>query len=183
MLELLPAGLRGHVSLRNVEAVVSLSPQAQTRLAEAIRSGLKRLPGAIEQLRINPNASVGELLNPAPRPASTEPTVFLHQTQEELTNLIQLCFPDMPRVSAEALAGADVMEIARQTAQAYQDVFASRYLRTDFVIMVLYVLVRQAMERLDEIIAESPALQQAFRQSALPWKTNDWSKQDAQKNR
>jgi hypothetical protein len=39
----LPAGLRPHVSLRNVEAVMSLPPQAQTRLTEAIQAGLKRL--------------------------------------------------------------------------------------------------------------------------------------------
>jgi hypothetical protein len=32
----LPAGLRGHVSLRNVEAVAALTPQAQIRLAKAL---------------------------------------------------------------------------------------------------------------------------------------------------
>jgi len=63
MLESLPIDLREHVSLRNVEAVASLTSQAQERLAEALHSGLKRLPRAVEQLRINPDTSVAELLN------------------------------------------------------------------------------------------------------------------------
>ena len=65
----LPAGLRPHVSLRNVEAVAGLPPQAQTRLIEAIQAGLKRLPRAIEQLKGNPDTSESELLNPRRRQA------------------------------------------------------------------------------------------------------------------
>jgi len=40
VLENLPVGLREHFSLRNVEAVASLSPQAQMCLLEAIQTGL-----------------------------------------------------------------------------------------------------------------------------------------------
>lgn len=40
VLENLPVGLREHVSLHNIEAVASLSPQAQMRLLEAIQAGL-----------------------------------------------------------------------------------------------------------------------------------------------
>jgi predicted aminopeptidase len=183
LLESLPAELRDHVSLRNVEAVAALPPRAQEQLAGAIRSGLKRLPRAIEQLRANPNASVSELLNAPVQVASIESSAFPQQIQEELTGLIQLCFPDMPRLAAEALADADVMDVVRRTAQVHQDVFASGHLRTDFVIVILYTLVRQTLERLDRIVAEHPALQQAFHQRDLPWKPNDWSEQDAQKNR
>ena len=64
MLEALPVGLRAHVSLRNVEAVTALSPDAQMRLLEAIQAGLTRLPRAIEQLRADPQTSVTDLLNP-----------------------------------------------------------------------------------------------------------------------
>ena len=70
MLEALPVGLREHVSLRNVEAVAALPSQAQKRLAEAIQAGLKRLPRAVEQLRVNPNTSVADLLNPPALPAA-----------------------------------------------------------------------------------------------------------------
>ncbi|MEP0805717.1 MAG: hypothetical protein HRF47_09520 [Chloroflexota bacterium] len=61
-LESLPAGLRERVSLRNVEAVAALTPQAQERLAEAIQADLKRIPRAVEQLQINPDTSVPDLL-------------------------------------------------------------------------------------------------------------------------
>ena len=190
--ESLPVGLREKVSLRNVEAVAALPPQAQERLAEAIQGGLKRLPRAVEQLRVNPNTSVADLLNPPTLPvtksSSTEPE-FPEHIQNELADLIQLCFPDMPRMSAEALANADVMDVARITAQAHHQLFKSNHLRTDFVVMVLYGLMRQSLGSLEEVIEQTPALWQAFNQSSLPWKCrhgatatpnkNDWRKQNA----
>jgi len=182
LLETLPAGLREQVSLRNVEAVAALPPQAQERLAEAIQAGLKRLPRAVEQLRVNPNTSVADLLNPPvqPEPESPSPAAdFLQHIQNELADLIQLCFPDMPRMSAEALANADVMDVARTVAQTHHQLFKSNHLRTDFVVMVLYGLMRQSLESLEEVIEQTPALLQAFNQSSLPWKPNDWRKQNA----
>jgi hypothetical protein len=43
MKEALPADLRPHVALRNVEAVSSLPPKAQTRLTEAVRASFSPL--------------------------------------------------------------------------------------------------------------------------------------------
>ena len=173
----LPAGLRGHVSLRNVESVAALTPQAQQRLLEAIQAGLKRLPRAVEQLRANPDTSVEELLNPTVITIAEAQPEISQQVKEELAGLVQLCFPDMPRVSAEALVEADVMDITRQTAQVHHLLFQSDRLRTDFVMVVAYGLMCQAMERLEEIINQSPAIQQAFLQSDLPWKPNEWRRQ------
>jgi hypothetical protein len=182
LLESLPVGLREHVSLRNVEAVAALNHEAQERLVEAIQAGLKRLPRAVEQLRANPNTSVADLLNP-PALSIAESSLtkpgFPQHIQNELAGLIQLCFPDMPRVSAEALANSDVMEVTRVTAQAHHQLFKSNHLRTDFVVMVLYGLMRQSLESLEEVIEGTPALRQAFNQSSLPWKPNDWRKQNA----
>jgi hypothetical protein len=175
MLEALPVGLRNHISLRNVEAVVGLTPQAQERLVEAVQAGLKRIPRAVEQLRVEPNTSAADLLNPPPLPVTESPsTDFPQHIQNELADLIQQCFPDMPRVSAEALASSDVMEVARHTVQAHLLLFKSNHLRTDFVVMVLYWLMRQSLEHLEEVIVNSPALRQAFDQGSLPWKPNDW---------
>jgi hypothetical protein len=176
LLESLPAGLREHVSLRNVETVASLTPQAQERLADAIQSGLKRLPRAVEQLRANPNTSVPDLLNPPAQATIEQPSESPQHIQKELADLIQLCFPGMPRISAEALANADVMEVARQTAQAHHNLFESNHLRTDFVMVVLYALMRRTLERLEETISATPALRQAIHQGSLPWKPNDWKK-------
>ena len=179
MLESLPVGLREHVSLRNVEAVASLPPQAQERLVEALQAGLRRLPHAVEQLRLNPDTSVADLLH-SPAVSETKENVQTSQEiQKELADLIQLCFPDMPRISAEALSAAEVMDVARQIAQVHQSLFRSTHLRTDFVVMVLYGLMRQSQERLEELIEQTPALRQAFDQSNLPWKPNNWRKPNA----
>jgi len=180
LLESLPVDLRPHVSVRNIEAVAALSTQAQARLLEAIHAGLKRLPRAIEQLRADPDTSVADLLNPSSQPI----TEILIQTdtstiQQEVADLLQECFPDMPRVSAEALADADVMESTRTLAQAHQQMFKSNHIQTDFVMLTLYGLMRQTLERLEELIENTPAVRQAFDQSALPWKPNKWRNQNA----
>ncbi len=173
MLEALPVGLREHVSLRNVEAVAALSPQAQMRLLEAIQVGLTRLPRAIEQLRTDPETSVADLLNPPSQvdtvtPIQSDPSSI----SKDVADRIQACFPEMPRVSAEALAHADVMQVVRSVAETHQQVFRSSHIKTDFVMLALYGLMRQTLERLEEIIAETPALQQAVDQ------TNEWRKKE-----
>jgi hypothetical protein len=170
LLASLPSDLQPHISLRNVEAVASLTPRAQQRLVEAIQSGLKRLPRAVEQLRLDPNTSLAELLQPPSLPQPSNNNV--EDVQPELADLIQLCFPDMPRLSAEALAGSDVMESARHTAQVHNHLFQSRHLRTDFVMTILFALLHRTLERLEEILAASPNLLQAIHQSDLPWKPN-----------
>ena len=173
LLESMPEGLRPHVSVRNIEAVAALSPQAQTRLLEAVQAGLKRLPRAIEQLRADPQTSIAELLDPPAQP-KTELPAQNHSASigQDVADLIQECFPDMPRVSAEALAEADVMQVVCSVAKTHQQVFKSSHFKTDFVMLTLYGLMRQTLERLEEIIEETPALRQAFEQ------TNEWRKEE-----
>ncbi len=182
MLETLPPDLREHISLRNVEAVASLTPQAQQRLAEAIRSGLQRLPRAVEQLRADADTPLSQLLNPEVREPSGSPR-SPQSAVGEVTELIHLCFPDMPRLSAEALASAEVMEIVVETAQAHHKLLNATQLHTEFVMVVLYSLMRRTMGQLDTIIASSPSLQRAVAQSWLSVQSHPWSQQDAQKNR
>jgi hypothetical protein len=50
-------------------------------------------------------------------------------------------------------------------------VFKSSHIKTDFVMLTLYGLMRQTLEQLEEIIEETPALRQAFEQ------TNEWRKE------
>jgi hypothetical protein len=172
MLEALPPELREHVSLRNVEAVAALLPQAQARLLEAVHAGLTRVSRAIEQLRIDPQAPVSDLLDPpsqveVAQPIQSDPSPI----SEKVADLIQACFPDMPRVSAEALAEAEVMQVVRSVAETHQQVFKSGHIKTDFVMLTLYGLMRQTLEQIEEIIEETPALRQAFEQ------TNEWRKE------
>ena len=71
---------------------------------------------------------------------------------------------------------AEVMDIALQTAHVHQLLFQSDHLRTDFVLLVVYGLMRQSLEHLEEMIQQAPAIQQALLQSDLPWKPNEWRK-------
>jgi len=174
MLETLPSGLREHVSLRAVEAVAVLPEAAQTRLLEAVQAGLKRLPRAIEQLRADPDTSVSDLLDPPPQPETKLPVQSdSSSVGQTVADLIQERFPDMPRVSAEALANADVMQVVRSVAEVHQQVFKSEHLKTDFIMLALYGLMRQAIAKLEEIIEETPALRQAFQ------KTYEWRKEES----
>ena len=179
MKEALPTDLRPQVSLRNVEAVSALSPKAQARLAEAIRAGLKRLPRAIEQLRENADTPLAELLDPT-QIAVTQPQVeFSTKIQSELADLVQTCYPDMPRVSAEALAEAEAMQVARKVAEAFGAMFASSHLKADFVLVVLYALISQSLDCLETLIADTPAAQQVLAQSDLHHIPTQWRHSNA----
>ncbi len=177
-LEALPESLRGHISLRNVEAVTPLSPQAQETLAQAIQAGLNRLPRAIEHLRSHPQAAVSELLENAPiSPLALALAVRQsdQSAQKELADLVQFCYPDMPRVSAEALADSEALSGVLQVVAAHEAFFASPHLNSDFVLVVFTACLRQAKERLEKILAENPACQQAVSQSSLNYPSTEVS--------
>lgn len=169
-LEALPESLRGHISLRNVEAVSALSPQAQETLAQAIQAGLSRLPRAIECLRRHPEATVAELLESAPASPVALALAVRQSTQsaqKELADLVQFCYPDMPRISAEALAEAEALSEVLQVVAAHEAFFTSPHLNSDFVLVVFTACLKQASERLEKTLAENPACQQAVSQSGI----------------
>jgi len=169
-LDALPDTLRGHISLRNVESVSALSPAAQQTLAQAIQAGLNRLPRAIETLRHNPQATVAELLEHAPintlerGPAASQSE---QSARKQLADLVQLCYPDMPRLSAEALSEADALAEILQVISAQEGMFSSTHLHSDFVVVIFHGCLRQALERLEAHLASNPAFQQAVSQSDL----------------
>ena len=169
-LDALPDTLRGHISLRNVEAVSALSLEAQQTLAQAIQAGLNRLPRAIETLRHNPQAAVAELLEHAPVGAM-ELALAARQSEQsarkQLADLVQLCYPDMPRLSAEALSEAEALAEILQVVSAHEGMFLSTHLHSDFVVVIFYGCLRQALERLDAHLVSNPAFQQAVSQSGL----------------
>ena len=170
LLDALPDTLRGHISLRNVEAVSALSAEAQQTLAQAILAGLNRLPRAIETLRHNPQATVAELLEHAPintlerGPAASQSE---QSARKQLADLVQLCYPDMPRLSAEALSEADALAEILQVISAQEGMFSSTHLHSDFVVVIFHGCLRQALERLEAHLATNPAFQQAVSLSDL----------------
>jgi len=181
ILAALPAELRPHVSLRNVEAVNTLTPQAQTRLTEAVQAGLKRLPHAIEQLKANPDTPLSELVDTvqAATPQTQAQEELPKEILGELADLIQACYPDMPRLSAEALVEAEAMQVAGEVAQALGNLFNSEHLKADFVLVTLYALIASTLERLETQIAESPAAQGVLAQSDLSNISTQWRHSNA----
>lgn len=178
----LPDDLRPHVSLRNVEAVSKLTSDTQATLVEAIQAGLKSLPQAIKALQENPALSVSDLLGTTPTAAVKEETVELElsaEVREELADLIQLCYPDMPRLSANALTEAEAMQVVGGLTGSLLQVFASAHIKSDFVMVVLYALLRDAQERVDAQIDDTPAAQAALSQSDLPYIPSKWRKTHA----
>ena len=170
LLEALPDSLRGHISLRNVEAVSTLTPQAQETLAQAIQAGLNHLPRAIESLRRNPQATVAELFEQAP----TSPLALAlavrqseQSARKELADLVQLCYSDMPRLSAEALSEAEALAEVLSVVSAQENLFNSQHLHSDFVVVIFYASLRQAVERLEAHLASNPAFQQAVSHCGL----------------
>jgi hypothetical protein len=172
LLDALPDNLRGHISLRNVEAVSALPPQAQQTLADSIQAGLKRLPRAVEILGQSPDIGVSELLQAisAANSATARPVCVLAVTcaaRRQLADLIQLCYPDMPRLSAESLAEAESLSEVLQVAAAHEAAFNSPRLRSDFVLVILHACLAQALEGLEKKLAENPAWQQAVSKSGV----------------
>ena len=170
LLEALPDSLRGHVSLRNVEAVSALTPQAQATLAQAIQAGLNHLPRAIENLRRNPQATLAELFEQAPA-SPLALALAVRQSEQtarkELADLVQLCYSDMPRLSAEALSEAEALAEVLSVVSAQENLFNSQHLHSDFVVVIFYACLRQAIERLEAHLASNPAFQQAVAHCGL----------------
>ncbi len=177
-LESLPADLRNRISLRNAEAAAALSSEAHSTLTKALDNGLIKVARAIELLRQNPHACLDELL---PRstsrgvsagsdaPVVSDISVSDTDNIPALTALIRSCYPDMPQVAAEALAGAPAMQGLRAVLAAHEDLTLSPQFRTDFVIVTFSGFLRQAQESLEAIIAQTPAIQPALRQSSAGW--------------
>ncbi len=177
-LDSLPANLRNRISLRNAKAVADLSPVAQDALAQSLDRGLKRLAQAVQLLNQNPNASLDELLPAGNKPAQFEDNGRLTASAVSaidtaaipaLTALIQSCYPDMPRLAAEALASAPAMEGLRSVLQVHESLFVSQPFRSDFVVVTFWGFLRQTQERLNQIISQTPAYQQTLRQSGAGW--------------
>jgi hypothetical protein len=197
--EQLPHNLRGRISLRNVEAVSHLPPEAQQTLGHALDVGLLTLSAAVRYLKAQPQISTNELLTlceagaascrhhhrpgdtgndgttgdtPVGRqpshafaPGTGETAVASPGDIQALASLMQACFPDLNSAAAEALIHSPTLADILPVVSAHRQAFASLQLRSDFVIVILYALLGQSKNQLQQIIAANPAYQQAILQS------------------
>ncbi len=91
------------------------------------------------------------------------------QARSELTDLLAYCYPDMPRITAEAMAGSELMTGVLEIIRAQQACFAAPQTESDFVLVVLCGLALKTMECLDQLVSQKPVYHQALQQSGLHW--------------
>ncbi len=169
-------GLRGRIALRHVETVSKFSPEAQGRLAEALDAGV-RIPAAVQFLKENPAAIVDEIISKDQKTTSKHRQNAKQKNLPapggsdlaELADLLRNCFPDMPQVTAEALAGSELLSEVLGIVHAQQVCFRSRHAQSDFVIVVLCGLALRNIEQLKQIIPKRTIYHQALQQSGVAW--------------
>jgi hypothetical protein len=71
------------------------------------------------------------------------------------------------------------MQIVVGAAGAFRATFASPHLKADFVLVTLYALVAGTLDRLETLIAESPAAQEVITQSDLSNISTQWRHSNA----
>jgi hypothetical protein len=75
----------------------------------------------------------------------------------------------MPRATAEAMAGSELLSEVLGVVGAQRACFESRHAESDFVVVVLCGLALRTIERLNQIIPKRPIYRQALQQSGVKW--------------
>jgi hypothetical protein len=174
--EQLPPALQGRIALRNLEAVTKLPPKAQQTLAGALDLGIGA-PAAIRYLLENFDATLDEVIQKCrkttyERDRKTKRRIeTLTDTHDvaELAEILQFCFPDMPRITAEAMAGTELLSGVLGILRAERECFGSRHIESEFVVVALCGLMLKTLERINQILLERPIYRQALQQSGVEW--------------
>lgn len=174
--EELPPDLRDHIALRHVETVSKFSSDMHHRLAEAIAANV-RIPAAIQFLKDNPNANTDQIIVNCQKTTSNNG----HNAKEEhpsspepkelafLADLLQSCYPDMPKASAAAMVRSELLSEVLGIIRAQRTCFESSHSQSEFVVVVLCGLVLRTIEQLKQIISQRTVYQQALQQSGVEW--------------
>ncbi len=180
LLQAFPSELRQRLALRHVEAVAKLPLEAQNTLASALSAGLRYIPEAIETLQEQPQASVEEVLRACrngrlgevslaasgpdlPWPPANPNSGAL----DELSDLLQDCFPGMPRMTAEALAADELLSEVLTLVRARQACFRSKSFQSELVFVALCGLALRFINELDGLMDSRPHYRGALAQSGL----------------
>lgn len=170
--EELPPDLQKRIALRHVETVAKFPPEAQQRLMEATNTGV-RVPAAIRFLKENPEATVEEIVKAVGKRRQTTKKVIQASTEPNqlslLADLLQTCFPDMPRTTANAMAESELLSEVLGIVSAQQACFESQHAQSDFVVVVLCGLALATIEHLNQTIPKRTIYRHAIQQSGVAW--------------
>ena len=176
-----------NIPLRYVEDVAGLSPDALRALDRAYQAEPVNIPRAIQYIRENLVLSVEDLREfakpekPGPKPGGTEiqdlnasitklKTASITPDKRDiqaLAEVLMMCYPSMPKVSAGAMAASDVMSEALRVVTATREAKESYHAQSDFVILTLLQLFSQSKKQIFETIQSNSVFQKALENSGI----------------
>jgi hypothetical protein len=131
-------------------------------------------PKAIKELRLNSNIPLENLMKKiATKSLSPVVTQNSNLSPEDLLLLegyIQKCYQDMADPTVHAIANSDSMAEAGELLAVLNKFYASNHSRSDFVNVVLYAILYDALEKHIRNIKKIPAFVQAVQKTGLTWK-------------
>jgi hypothetical protein len=139
-----------------------------------LRLGKISFPKAIKELRLNSNIPLENLMKKiATKSLSPVVTQNSNLSPEDLLLLegyIQKCYQDMADPTVHAIANSDSMAEAGELLAVLNKFYASNHSRSDFVNVVLYAILFDALEKHIRNIKKIPAFVQAVQKTGLTWK-------------
>ena len=167
------------VPIKYVDSIAALDADQIDLLARANALGLKSIPVALSRLREAPDHVTIEYLfkdnHSAEQPGeaggrgSPERAGLLDLDLDTIADILGECFPGMPSNSASALAGSPVMHETIGVVTAIRLALESGNLRSDFVIVSLYAVIKYIKAALEDRIGSNPAFLQTVLESGLVW--------------
>lgn len=170
------------IALRYVDSIAALEDRLKSILAKAVeKEGSSNIAAFIEILGNDDNQirDENDLIDLMPETPIIEPEKYVSEVTENthtidpvdvdyLVKLLMKCYPDMPGVSADALARADVMGTSLRVVEGTRN--AIHGAMSDFVVVTLYTLFEEKLHELSQIINGNPAFVKAIQLSRPDWK-------------
>lgn len=169
------------IALRHVDSVAALDGAHRLILSRAIqKTDLRHAGTFLEALNKDVNHLQNEddlvaLISAIPV-KKAEAMIDIADTAEvntadidTLVSLLLKCYPDMPTMSADALARANVMETSLRVVRETRN--AVHTAKSDFVVVTLFTLFEEQLNELKELINGNPAFIMAIQLSRPDWKS------------
>jgi len=173
--EHLPPELKGRIALRNIRAAASLPLQAQQTLACALDTGLRQA-GVIRILQNDPDMTLDEIIRYGPsrgKPGQNgQPQSQNFEDEnnsQELSILIQTCFPGWNSLAVESLAADPLTAELRALLHSWRVCQESERARSETFTVILCSFIVQATDHLDHILDTYPNHLTALHASAVRW--------------
>ena len=162
-----PASLRGKIPGRQIEDIAALPQSARTALGACLEQGIKiSFAKAVRYLAEHPETTVEQLKNYSPAAKAGLPK--RSSCESYLKNVLIKCYPEMQEQTAKGLAESLPMRDVAALAKALEQIKTPANMNTDFIVIVIYTLLREALEEISYKILSTPVFIQAIKQSSLP---------------